>query len=524
MHDTSAYLLDLGRRGVRLWLEDGVVRYRAPAGSLTYADLDHLRSHRAEIVSLLRGPANACVPAAPAPGSTTGRFPLSFAQERLWFLEQMGAVGPAYLVPLVLRLRGKLSHIALEQSILALLNRHASLRTRIRSQDGCSTQEIFPAAFTLHLEQISAAPGANAESHSSAVRRAIRSHILRPFQVEQGDLFRCALHNVAKDEYVLVIAVHHVVIDGWSMGLLFRDLGHFYSAFSQAREPQLPSLPLQYVDYAIWQRSLIEGLDFQRQLNYWLHQLDGMPQILNLPMDRDRPSMPTFRGASLQTGISGNLLTSLKQLAQQEGVTLFMLLLAAYSILLSRYSGDEQVIIGAPVANRPQKNCENVVGFFVNTIIFRTDLSGDPSFRAYLQRIKDITLGAYANQDLPFELLVSQLRPNRHAAINPLFQVMLAHQAVPDDASIRWHDLEVEVIEPECHTSKFDITLHITERPSRITLTWEYATDLFDPNTIQGMAESNQALLQGIARFPDLCIGALSLSETLSAMSNKLLA
>jgi amino acid adenylation domain-containing protein len=342
------------------------------------------------------------------------------------------------------------------------------------------------------------------------VQRLSSEEAQRPFDLARGPLLRASLLKLAPQEHVLLLTVHHIVSDGWSLGVLNRELGALYGAYSQGRPSPLPELPVQYADYAIWQRQWLQGKVLQNQLQYWSERLSGAPPQLQLPTDRPRPAVASFKGAVLGFELPAALCGALEELARQEGATLFMVVLAAYQVLLSRYSGEQDVVVGSPIAGRTHAQTEGLIGFFVNMLTLRTDLSGNPNFRQLVGRVKEVTLGAYAHQDLPFEKLVMELRPERNLTRQPIFQVALALRNFPQEqlelAGLTWTQ-----IYPEHVTALFDLTLHLLEVPDGLHGIFEYTTDLFDRGTIERMATCFEVLLKGMVTDIQQPINQLSI-------------
>ena len=358
-------------------------------------------------------------------------LPLSYAQERLWLLDQIGGVGTAYNMPAAVRLQGHLDVASLERSFATVVDRHEGLRTRFGVVEGAPVQVIDPAgSFELAIEDLSEL----AEGERRAAARE-RMHVLmqQPFDLERGPLFRAKLVRLSAEEHIAVVVMHHIVSDGWSIGVLIREVEALYAAYSQGRASPLPALPVQYADYAVWQRGWLQGEVLEQQVSYWKEHLNGAPAALELPTDRPRPAVPSYRGAHHGFALPAELTASLNELARGEGATLFMVLLAAFNVVLSRWSGQRDIVVGSPIAGRTHRELEGLIGFFVNTLALRTDLSGDPSFRELLGRVKETALGAYAHQDLPFEKLVAELQPVRDLSRQPLFQVLFALQNVPQE-------------------------------------------------------------------------------------------
>jgi amino acid adenylation domain-containing protein/thioester reductase-like protein len=440
-----------------------------------------------------------------------GALPLSYAQERLWFLDQLGFAGAAYNSQMAVRLDGELNLSALQRSLADLVRRHESLRTRFEARDGLPVQIVaaeVPLALQIHdLAELSR------EQHAAQVMRLSEAEMQRPFDLARAPLLRVTLVKFGASSHVLVMTMHHIVTDGWSWQILNRELSELYGAHSRDRPASLPDLPVQYADYAIWQRQWLQGELLQRQLSYWREHLKGAPAELALPTDRPRPPVASFSGARLSFDVSANLRTALDTLARREGVTLFMLILAAYEVLLARYSGETDIVVGCPIAGRSHAQTEGLVGFFVNTLALRADLSGNPGFRELLQRVKEATLQAYANQDLPFEKLVTQLHPERNLARQPLCQVALSLQNYPQEslqlAGLTWTPVETERV-----MALFDLTLHVLEAPEGLRAAFVYARDLFDADTIERMAGHFVVLLESLVTDPDCRVRQLPLLTT----------
>ena len=359
-------------------------------------------------------------------------LPLSFAQERLWFLHQMEPEGAGYNMPWSGRLRGGLDAGALERALGELVRRHEALRTTFRPVEQGAVQVVHPAA-PAHLPVLDLT-GLAPQDREDEARRLAREDAERPFDLERGPLLRATLLRLADEEHVLLLTMHHIVSDGWSMGVLFRELFTLYESFSRGLRARpaspLPPLAVQYADFAVWQRGWLQGEVLQRQLDWWRERLGGAPPALELPTDRPRPAVASSRGASLVFRLSADVTRGLRSLARREGATLYMVTHAALDLLLSRWSGQEDLVVGSPIAGRTQVGTEGLIGFFVNTLALRIDLSGDPSFRELLGRVRETALGAYAHQELPFERLVEEVAPERGLSHTPLFQVMFALQNV----------------------------------------------------------------------------------------------
>lgn len=443
---------------------------------------------------------------APAPQLTGAPLPLSHGQEQLWFLEQLQDLGSAYHVPLVLRLAGALDVPALEKSLTALLERHQILRARFSADGGAPMQVIMPAGdFRLTVETLEGLPAPDRES---AARLRQQEIIRTPFDLAAGQLFRAVLLRLSESEHRLVIVMHHIVTDGWSLGVITQDLGALYSAIAAGRKPELAELPLQYPDFVLWQRARVESEAVQGQLAYWREKLRDMPAELSLPTDRPRPTKKSYRGGALPIVLNESLTRKLRELARGEGATLYMVLLGAFKLLLSRLSGQTDIAVATPSAGRSRQEHEHLVGFFSNTLVLRTDLSGDPSFRELLKRVKETALGAYAHQDVPFGHIVQAVNPARDLSRPVLFQAMM--QLMRDQAEpIAMGDLDAEILPAETGASQFDMTVTLVDAAAQVAGTIEYAADLFDAATIETLVGQFLAVLAAIAEAPDHPLPAL---------------
>ena len=435
-------------------------------------------------------------------------FPTSFAQRRLWFVHQLEPESPSYNVTRALWLSGNLEVPALERSLATIVARHEALRTTFRPADGEPVQVVAPDwKLELPMADCSAVAAVDREAE---VQRLIQEEVRRPFDLERGPLLRARLIRLAPDEHVLILVVHHIVFDGWSAGVLSRELSECYRAFSTGEAPQLPELPVQYADYAVWQREWLTGEAFDRQLVYWRTQLAGAPAVLELPTDFPRPQARSDRGATERRLLSRPLLERLMELSQQEEATLFMTLLAGFQLLLSRYTGQDDIVVGSPIANRTRSELEGLIGFFVNSLPLRTDLSGDPSFRQLLGRVRQMALEAYDHQDLSFERLVEELQPRRSQDRNPVFQVMFTLQNAPR-APLRLPGITLRSLPRRAGTSKFDLTLHTHEVSQGVTASLEYSTDLFESRTITRMLGHLERLLEEVSTDPDQRLSTIPL-------------
>jgi amino acid adenylation domain-containing protein len=440
--------------------------------------------------------------------SRNGALELSFAQQRLWFLDHLEPGNPLYNIPVAVRLEGRLDLDALQRCLHEIVRRHESLRTAIKAVKGRPVQIITPSLIP-PLQIIDLRERSKTDREDEA-RRLANAEWLTGFDLAKGPLLRASILILSEEEHVLLLTMHHIVSDGWSMNVLVREITALYDAFSKGNRSPLPELPVQYADYAAWQRSWLQGEVLEAEAAYWKRQLAGAPPLLELPTDRPRPRVQRYRGATESLEISGELAGALRALGRQEGVTLFMTLLAAFKALLSRYTNQDDILVGVPSANRNRVQTEELIGMFVNTLVLRSDLSGDPSFRELLRRVRESALGAYAHQDAPFEKLVEELQPERNLSHSPLFQVMFTLQAA-SDSTAEIAGLKMTPLHSETVAAKFDLTLDVHDAPKGLTATFTYDIDLFDRPTIRRMLAHFDCLLRAAVENPEERISALGL-------------
>ncbi|KPA90300.1 amino acid adenylation enzyme/thioester reductase family protein [Pseudomonas asplenii] len=438
----------------------------------------------------------------------SGRLPLSFAQQRLWFLDHLDhAAGAAYHLPMALRLSGRLDKVALQATLDRLVMRHETLRTRFELVDGEPLQKIAPAdtRFPLTEQDLRAL---SAESREATLARLGQDNATQLFDLSQGPLVRGQLLQVAEDEHVLLITLHHIVSDGWSNSVLAHEVSVLYNAFSQGQKDPLPALALQYVDYAAWQRQALDGPALQAQVDFWRKHLEGAPTLLSLPLDRPRPAIQSYAGGIVECAFSPSLSADLRAFSQAQGSTLFMVLLAGWSVLMHHLSGQHDVVVGTPVANRQRPELESLIGFFANTLALRIGTDRELRVSDLLGRIKDLTLAAYSHQDLPFEQVVSALQPTRSMSHSPLFQVMLSLDNTPP-APLQLPGLQVTSLDSAHRTTQFDLSLSLVDTGERIRGSLQYASDLFDVSTVQAIAELFAKVLENLLGDAQQSIGQL---------------
>ena len=443
-------------------------------------------------------------PICPAPQD--GPLPISFSQQRLWFLNQLAPDNPVYNEPKAMRLKGCLNVDALQKALTEIVARHEVLRSTFSGGDGKPTVVVGASrSVEMPLVDLSQKPAAQRENE---LRQRLKEFMQRPFSLNQDLLLRATLFRMDEKDHLLLLVVHHIATDGWSSTILFRELSLLYGAFITDRPAPLAKLHIQYADFAAWQRKWLQGEVLEAQLSYWRKQLGDALTQLELPTDRPRPVVQSFHGGTLSVELPRELTQQLKVLSRDAEATLFMTLLAGFQILLQRYTKQDDLVVGTPVANRTRVEVENLIGCFVNTLILRVNTSDDPSFRKLLDRTREACIGAYSYQDLPFERLVEELQLERDLGSNPLVQVMFQLRNIPERI-VNLPGVESEEVEFDRGIAKFDLTLTLVERGDHIAATMEYNTDLFDAATVERMLGQYQTLLQGIATNPEQRISAL---------------
>ncbi|MEG4085165.1 amino acid adenylation domain-containing protein [Microcoleus sp. POL10_C6] len=511
---------------INIFVEGYRLRCNAPEGIITPELRAEVSQKKAEIISFLKAAnrTSSFTPTPIVPMGRDGNLPLSFAQQRLWFLDQLVPNNPFYNVPAALRLTGSLNFSALQQTFNEIVRRHEALRTTLAVVSGQHVQRIG-AAFHLPINVVDLR-NLPKEYRQNEANRLTAQEAQRSFNLSNDLLLRVTLLQLDDAEYLLMLNMHHIVSDGWSIGVLIQELGALYTAFASEKPSPLPDLSIQYADFAKWQREWLQGEVLETQLAYWRQQLNGI-SMLNLPADRPRPAIQSYRGKRQFLQLPKQLSEALETLSQREGVTLFMTMLAAFKTLLYHYAQQEDIVVGSPIANRNRSEIEALIGFFVNSLVLRTDLSGNPTFRELLNRVKEVALGAYAHQDLPFEKLVEELHPDRALNQNPLFQVAFALQNAPGNR-LELPELTLSPQQLDVGTARFDLEFHLWERSpnssgsnqSPSNKLWVdssegisgmviYSADLFDEATICRMLGHFQTLLESIVANPEQRIANL---------------
>ena len=513
MKTIDEFLSDLTNLDIKLWLEsiDEIrLRCNAPKGALTTEIRAELAERKAEVIDFLQ---QSTLEINSTCDSITliqrnQDLPVSFAQSRLWFLDRLEGASATYNIPVSLRLFGSLNVTALEMAVREIVRRHEVLRTSFKLVNDAPVQAIasdttiaIPVIDLQHLPE---------PEQSEQVKQLAIAESQQAFDLSVATLLRVTLLRLSETSHVLLIAMHHIISDGWSMGVFIDELSELYRSFCAGESAHLPSLPIQYADFACWQRQWLSGDVLQKQLNFWKELLAAAPPLLELPTDRPRPSIQTFAGSFVEFPLDRGLSQQLNRLSQQSSATLFMTMFAAFATLLSRYSGQDDIVIGSPIANRNRSEVEPLIGFFVNTLALRVKLQENPTFCELLELVKEMTLGAYEHQDLPFEKLVEELQPERSLSYSPLFQVMFEMENTPS-GKLELPGLQIEPLELENINAKFDLTLSIQSLESGLVCGWEYKTDLFDRSTIERLAVNFQTLLTSIVANPQQQVNRLPL-------------
>jgi amino acid adenylation domain-containing protein/FkbM family methyltransferase len=441
-------------------------------------------------------------------GREEARLPLSFGQQRLWFLQEMERASAAYNLPGAVRMEGELDVEALGRALAEVVRRHEVLRTGYEVEGGEPVQRVWEwREVRLEVEEVS---GGSGEERERRARELAEEEAGRAFELRGGEVMRARVLRLGEREHVLLLNIHHIAFDGWSMGVLIQELVTLYAAFKHNQPSPLPELPIQYADFAIWQRRWLESEGMTDQLSYWMDKFKTAAPVLQLATDRPRPAVQTYRGAFRSVVLPLELSAALKELSRQEEATLFMTLLSAFKTLLYRYTGQTTLTVGTPIANRIRPELEGLIGLFANTLVLRTEFSGDWTFRDLLRKVREEALGAYANQDLPFEKLVEELHPQRDLSRNPLFQVMFVLQNAPNTV-LELEDLRLSALEFDSGTAQFDLTFQLVEGKSGLRVMANYNTDMFDEETVTRMLGHYETLLQGIVSNPAEPIARLPL-------------
>jgi len=510
---TVEFVSYLQNLGVKLWIDQEQLRYRSPKGVMTPELKQDLVNYKTEILELLREAqiSHQSLATSIKPITRDRQLPLSFAQQRLWFIEKAGLSSNAYNIPLTLHLVGNLDEVALQQSLNHIIARHEILRTTFSPINGKPVQVIKP-TFEVLLPKKDLS-GLTLSQQKKQLQQLLQKENKQLFNLEVDPPMRVLLFKLGTTEYILQITFHHIASDGWSLTVFAKELSAHYTAAVKDQPSPLPELPIQYADFALWQRKYLQGQTLQKQLDYWKEKLQELPQ-LQLPTDHLRSAVQSFKGAGLPISLPAPLSSKLEQLTQQQGVTLFMALLAVFKVLLYRYTSQEQIAVGVPIANRNRQEIEGLIGFFVNSLVIYTDLGGEPSFLEVLNRVRQTALDAYSHQDLPFEKLVEELQPERSLSQNPLFQVMFAvQQTEVAKPSFTLPNLEVGWYQGTGAemTVRMDLELNLWQEGDKIQGFCAYNRDLFEAETISRMLSHYQNLLTAVVENPSQPISLLPL-------------
>ena len=508
---TTELLASLKNQGFEFWLEEDRLRYRGPQGVLTTTLRKTLAERKPELRSLLLrddfGSSSTSSPLQPVPRD--GQLPLSSAQLRLWLLDQMEPQSPAYNIPLAVQITGSLQLPALEKCFEEILRRHEVFRMRCLTQEGQPYLVIDHAqAFKIVLQDLRELPK---EARTLEVDRLASLEAKNPFDLATGPFLRVTCFQLDKDEYVLLIVTHHFVADGWSMNIFYREISTLYNAFVHDQPSPLPDLPLQYVDITQWERNRLNEKAFQDQLTFWKRVMADAPKVLNLPTDHPRPATQSYRGAFTTFSLSSGLSESLRNLSRQESVTLFMTLLAAFQVLLFRYTHEKDIVVGTAVSIRSCKEAEGLMGSFWNAVLLRTHCEGSATFRELLEQVREVAIEAYAHQDLPFEKLLQSIAPKRTLDHHPLFQVMFVLFEHSGIQALQLDNLQLSTFPIQTHTARLDLSLAIRISGKQLLGALEYSTDLFDEISMKRMMAHFENLLEAIIANPDQPIATLPL-------------
>lgn len=505
------FFSELRNKGIKLWLEGESLKYQAPKGLMTEELLGEIIQRKEEIITFLKQVAdnqNSSIEPIPKVKRDGQAIEVSYSQQSLWFFDRLNPDNPVYNIPNAFRIKGKLDINAVESALNEIIKRHEILRTTFGDQNGKPVQIITPdLQWRLKVTDFQKYQGLEAKEK---IRERINEDAWRAFDLEKGPLWRFNLYNLSPEEYLMTFTIHHIISDAWSNVLFFTEFFKLYEAFTAGSRLDLPSLPIQFGDYASWQRRRFDDRKIlEPLLTYWKKQLAGY-SILELPTDHPRLLTPSFAGSSQTILLPGDLSAKIKELCASQDITIFMLLLAVFEILLYRYSGQEDVIVGTVVANRSQPEVSGLIGFIMNTLVLRNDLSGNPTFAELLQRVKNITLDAFTHQELPFDLLLEELKPERDISRTPLFQVMYIHQNATD-TELQIQGLQMRSLEIQNKAAPFDLRLITQETPAGILCRLDYCTALYKDSTILVMLNHYRNLIEGVVADSSTKIGELPL-------------
>jgi alpha-ketoglutarate-dependent taurine dioxygenase len=509
MQEILELLEQLRQADIKIWVAGDRLRYSAPPGALTPELRDRVAASKSELIEFLRqADCNAASERTIKRVTGNQPLPLSFQQQQLWFIDRFEEGTAAYNLSGAVTLSGKLQVEVLEKSVAAIVHRHEVLRTRFLVVKNAPMPDILPQV-PLPLQQIDL-QGLSPEKQQEEIQHFARKEASTPFNLSDAPLMRLSLLQLSESAYVLLVTLHHIITDGWSLGIFVSELSTLYTAFASGESYSLPELPVGYGDYAHWQRQWLNSADAEVQLNYWQQQLAGLATPLDLPFDRPRPAVQSLQGEAHSFSLSPRVTRSLQQLAQEQKTTLFALLFAAYQTLLYRWSGQQDLLVGSDFAGRNRREIEPLIGFFVNVLPLRSQVSGTMSFRELLDQVSETARKACDYQDCPLGKIVEVLRLPRNLSYNPLVQVLFVLQNAPLP-KLELPDLTLETLEIENQTAKFDLALFIEEKDGNLMGKWNYSTDLFDHNTIKTLTGYYQTLLASIVAQPQEKLDNLNL-------------
>ncbi|MDH5548219.1 MAG: amino acid adenylation domain-containing protein, partial [Gammaproteobacteria bacterium] len=501
---------EVQKNGIRLYLDNGMLRCLAPNGVIPTEIYNEIKNRKSEIIDFLNEATNEKSAITTRPVSSDDKIPLSFAQQRLWFIDQLLPNNSLYNIHMPVRLSGPLNIAALHRTFTTVVARHEALRTVFVNDEGTPRQVIDPpSGLALPIIDLSDLNERDAEAH---MYQLVKAESCTIFDLSKGPLFRTTLLRLSPTHHIVILSMHHIISDGWSMGVLTRELSILYTSFTHNAPNPLPPLAIQYADFAYWQRNWLKGEVLEQQLSYWKNQLESAPQLLELPTDRPRPSVQGYRGASLPINLPSALSQKLSKLSLQQGATLFMTLMTALHVLLSKLSNQSDICVGTPIANRRHSELEPLIGFFANTLVIRTSMDDNPSFTELLSKTRHTILDSYSHQDLPFEQLIDSLNVEREMSYSPLFQVLFGLQNAPKP-SLKEGELQLQNVDTPNPIVRFDLELFLVESPQGIKGSWQYDKDLFDAKTIEHWTNMFGQLLEQVVANPHARLSDLLLLD-----------
>ena len=502
--DVLSVIKTLSSLGIYVYVDGGKLKTKSDKSALTPEVVNLIKTNKLALIAHLEQQQSTTEVATESKITKVVRNPadhlvLSYAQQRLWLLDKIEGSSSHYHIPVALKLEGDLNLAIFEQAFKQIIQRHESLRSVFVIEQEQPVQQVTSAErFSVEFIDLSSLDDATCKR---SIKQQLLNQALAPFDLSKDLMLRVCLLKIAQKQHIALVTMHHIASDGWSSGILINEFSQLYLAGIEGREPSLPELPLQYVDYAYWQRQWLQGEVLEQQLSYWEQQLAGIAQVHSLPLDRPRPTKQSFAGALHLSKIPAGITDRLKTYCQAKGATLFMGLHGVFSVLLSRYSNEKDIVIGTAIANREQAQIAPLIGFFMNTLVLRANLEGDPDFNTVLERSKNMLFDAYAHQQVPFEQVVERLQPQRNLSHSPLFQVMLVLQN-NEGGALELPGLNLSPLESEEISAKYELTLNIIEDQQGLSLQWEYNRDLFDEARIATMAQHFSRLLQAMVAEP----------------------